>query len=128
MGASFHSYFIDSFRNLYASDIANRYWENDIEVKKAGCDPLQTVDIARQFIGNDVSKRLKIVLACGREEFRDKSMHDEESMPGKRGDRRDLINEWLANHEKEGKSKNSFTIKKVYKTFRKPNTFWAYLV
>lgn len=66
---------------------------------------MQTVDIARQFVENEVSKRLKIVLACGREEFRDKSMLDEESMPGKRGDRRNLINEWISIHEKEVKSK-----------------------
>lgn len=91
--------------NSFTLDIANRYWENDIEVKKSGCEPLQTVDIARQFVENDVSKRLKIVLACGREEFRDRSVYDEESIPGKRGDRRDLINEWVTNHEKEGKSR-----------------------
>lgn len=86
------------------SDIANRYWENDQEVANAGCNPSETVDIARQFVENEVSNNFKVVLACGRNEFRDKSMMDEESIPGKRGDKRDLINEWIENHSEAGKS------------------------
>lgn len=86
------------------TDIANRYWENDYEVKNAGCDPTKTVDIARQFLENDVAKQFKIVLACGRNEFRDKSMFDEESILGKRSDKRDLIKEWVNNRSEQGKS------------------------
>lgn len=71
---------------------------------EAGCSPIETKDIARQFVENEVSQNFKIVLACGRNEFRDSSMHDEEFIQGKRSDKRDLINEWIDIHNKKGKT------------------------
>lgn len=99
-------YFIQLFffKLIPFTDSANRDWENDQEVRKWGCDPTKTIDIARQLVENEVSRNFKIILAGGREEFRDKSVLDEESKPGKRGDKRDLIKEWLENHNKHGKS------------------------
>lgn len=85
-------------------DIANRDWENDQEVRKAGCDPTKTIDIARQLVENEVSKNFKIVLAGGREHMRDVSMLDEELVPGKRGDKRDLIKEWVQSRSERGKT------------------------
>lgn len=93
------------------TDSANRDWENDLEVRKWGCDPTKTIDIARQLVEYEVSQKFKIMLAGGREEFRDKSVLDEESKPGKRGDGRDLIKEWLANHNKQ-KKKSAFVYDK----------------
>lgn len=86
------------------TDIANRYWENDQEVRKAGCDPNETIDIARQLLENDVSKQFKIVLAGGRNELRDKTMLDEEHIAGNRGDKRDLIKEWVSERSQRGKA------------------------
>lgn len=73
-------------------------------MRKWGCDPTKTIDIARQLVENDVGQNFKIILAGGREEFRDASAIDEEGKPGKRGDKRDLIKEWLDVHNKRGKS------------------------
>ncbi|XP_031628391.1 membrane-bound alkaline phosphatase-like [Contarinia nasturtii] len=86
------------------SHIANRNWENDKELRKNGCDPDETLDIARQLVENEVSKKMKVVLAGGREEFRDSSVLDEEGKPGKRGDKRDLIKEWVDSRTKQGKT------------------------
>lgn len=70
----------------------------------AGCDPLKTLDIARQFVENDVSKHFKIALAGGRDEFRDQNQKDEEGQPGRRHDQRDLIQQWLDEHNQIGKA------------------------
>lgn len=71
-------------------------------MREKGCDPEKTIDIARQFVANEVSRQFKIVLAGGREEFRDESVLDEEMKPGKRGDKRDLIKEWIQSRSKMG--------------------------
>lgn len=71
-------------------------------MRKNGCDPSETIDIARQLVENEVSKKFKVVLAGGREEFRDSSVLDEEYKPGKRGDNRDLIKEWVESRNKQG--------------------------
>lgn len=71
-------------------------------MRKNGCDPSETIDIARQLVENEVSKKFKVVLAGGREEFRDSSVLDEEHKPGKRGDKRDLIKEWVESRNKQG--------------------------
>lgn len=73
-------------------------------MRKKGCDPTETIDIARQLVENEVSRNFKIVLAGGREEFRDASVLDEELKPGKRGDKRDLIQEWVESRQKMGKT------------------------
>lgn len=84
--------------------IANREWENDAAVLEDNCDPKRTPDIARQFIEDDVAKNLKVVLGCGRREFRNKTIIDEEGKPGNRLDGRDLIAEWLKEHNRNGKN------------------------
>lgn len=83
-------------------DIGHRDWENDREVKKSGCDPNETVDIARQLVEGDVGKNLKVILGGGRAEFRDQSIVDEENERGNRGDGRDLIDVWLKERSKHG--------------------------
>lgn len=77
-------------------------------MRKKGCDPSVTIDIARQLIENDVSRQFKIVLAGGREELRDASVLDEEMKPGKRGDKRDLIKEWVESRSQQGKTSYVF--------------------
>lgn len=89
---------------MFKIDIANRYWQNDEEVRKNGCDPLETIDMARQLVDNEVSRKFKIVLACGRKEFRDVSAMDEERKPGARHDKRDLIQDWINSRSEQGKS------------------------
>lgn len=87
------------------ADTSHRDWENDNKIREAGkCDPSTTHDIARQLIEGDVGKNLKIVLGGGRREFRDVTMNDEENIPGARGDGRDLIEEWLKDHNKPGQN------------------------
>lgn len=87
------------------ADIANRYWQNDKDVADAGCDPSKVHDIARQFVENEVSQNFKIVLAGGRDDFRHRDQYDEDGLPGKRHDDRDLIDEWLADHNVTGAAK-----------------------
>lgn len=73
-------------------------------VREDGCDPSKTIDIARQLVENEESRKFKIVLAGGREEFRDAKVLDEEFKRGKRGDGRDLIKEWVDSRSKDGKT------------------------
>lgn len=73
-------------------------------MKKSGCKPEETIDIARQLIEGGVGQKLKVILGGGRREFRDLSMRDEQNFPGYRGDHRDLIAEWTDIHKKLGKS------------------------
>lgn len=82
--------------------IANRYWENDAEVRKSQCDPSKTIDIARQLVEQDVGKNFKVILGGGRREFRDTTMTDEENEPGLRTDGRDLIAEWHVDRSLRG--------------------------
>lgn len=87
---------------MYAH-VANREWENDAALIELGqCDPKLTPDIARQFIEDDVARNMKVVLGCGRREFRDRTMIDEEGQPGLRLDGRDMIAEWLTEHNAKG--------------------------
>lgn len=56
------------------------------------------------MVYGDVGKNLKIVLAGGRNEFRNATSFDEEGYPGKRSDNRDLIKEWVAERNIQGKA------------------------
>jgi len=85
---------------------ANRDWENDQAVADAGCHDERTKDIALQMIENEVGKGLKVVLGGGRREFRDRTTFDEEGHAGFRNDKRNLIDEWLA--EKKSFANASF--------------------
>ncbi|XP_055682601.1 membrane-bound alkaline phosphatase-like [Lutzomyia longipalpis] len=82
--------------------IADRYWENDVEVEDDNCDPETTDDIAEQLIRSKVGSKLKVILGGGRSEFLDKSVTDEEQNPGLRGDGQNLIEEWKTERSKDG--------------------------
>ncbi|XP_062558476.1 membrane-bound alkaline phosphatase-like [Armigeres subalbatus] len=74
---------------------SNRDRENDNEVKKDGCDPEITKDIAMQLIYGKTGQGLKVVLGGGRREFLHKHPDPETGSNGKRKDSRNLIEEWL---------------------------------
>jgi len=74
---------------------ANRYWENDAEVRADGCDPNLIVDITRQLVRGDVGSRLNVILGGGRANFRNTTVLDEEGSRGYRSDGLDLIEEYL---------------------------------
>lgn len=74
---------------------ADRDWEADSDVKRAGCDPNKVHDIARQLIEGDTGSRLQVILGGGRQGFRGKHFADEVDGYGKRLDGRDMIEEWL---------------------------------
>lgn len=74
--------------------LANRYWENDDDVRANGCDPEITHDIARQLIRGDVGSRLHVILGGGRGEMRNATFADEEGSFGYRTDGLDLIQEY----------------------------------
>lgn len=71
-------------------------------MKKSGCNAVQTADIARQLIENDVAKKLKVIFGGGRREFRNSTVIDEDNMNGLRSDGRDLIEEWVQIHKGKG--------------------------
>lgn len=79
---------------LYAHS-ANRYWENDVEIRNSGCDPNVLQDIARQLVLNEVGSNMRVILGGGRREFRNTTVLDEEQHYGYRSDGRDLIQEWI---------------------------------
>lgn len=94
-------YFVTEIGYLY-TDIADRNWENDQEVRQSGCDPNETIDIARQLIENSVAQNLKVIFGGGRAEFRNTTVSDEEQLKGLRSDGRDLIKDWLSMHKGKG--------------------------
>lgn len=73
---------------------AFRDWENNAEVLRDQCDDQLVDDIAEQLVYGTVGKQLKVVLGCGRREFLDASITDEEGTAGKRSDGKNLIAEW----------------------------------
>uniref|UniRef100_A0A182K0U9 Alkaline phosphatase n=1 Tax=Anopheles christyi TaxID=43041 RepID=A0A182K0U9_9DIPT len=87
----------------YASS-ANRYWENDVEVASADCDPDQVDDIAEQLVGKEVAQRFNVVLGGGRGNLLPVETMDEEGKPGYRQDGKNLIEQWKQTHETMGRS------------------------
>lgn len=79
---------------LYAHS-ANRYWENDVEIRARNCDPNVIDDIAKQLIMSEVGSKLRVIMGGGREQFRNTTVRDEEGRSGLRSDGRDLIQEWI---------------------------------
>lgn len=73
---------------------ANRYWENDFEVKNAGCDPNKVDDIAKQLIYGETGQNLNVIMGGGRKNFIDQAFIDSEGLKGIRSDGRNLLNEW----------------------------------
>ncbi|XP_055682613.1 membrane-bound alkaline phosphatase-like [Lutzomyia longipalpis] len=87
---------------LYAH-IAERDWENDARITRAGCNANEIDDIAKQLVHGDVGKKFNVIMGGGRREFRDSSIRDEEDSLGQRADGRDLVQEWLDDGSKENK-------------------------
>lgn len=81
---------------------ANRYWENDQEIRASHCDPAHIEDIAQQLVYNDVGRNLQVALGGGRREFRNWDVLDERGARGTRSDGRDLIEEWVQERRNRG--------------------------
>ena len=88
------------------SHTAHRDWENDAAINIAceGTDQ-KPMDIAHQLIYNDESKNFRVILGGGRREFINTTVTDEEGLPGKRSDGRNLIHEWKEARSKKGKAR-----------------------
>ncbi|XP_045503532.1 membrane-bound alkaline phosphatase-like [Colias croceus] len=74
--------------------IANRDWENDDSVRRAGHDPARCPDIAQQLVHEKPGNQFKVILGGGRREFLSQGTLDEEGGAGLRTDGRNLIEEW----------------------------------
>ncbi|XP_053668295.1 alkaline phosphatase-like [Anopheles marshallii] len=88
----------------YAST-TNRYWENDVEVADADCDPQLVDDIAEQLVDKEMAKRFNVVLGGGRGNLLPVETMDEEGKPGYRKDGKNLIEQWKQTHETMGRSR-----------------------
>ncbi|CAO1408222.1 unnamed protein product [Diamesa hyperborea] len=80
---------------------ANRYWENDYELELSNCDSTKYDDIAKQLVYNVEGKNFKVILGGGRE-FINSTVNDEEGIPGRRSDGKNLIDEWKTERSKLG--------------------------
>ncbi|XP_063709961.1 membrane-bound alkaline phosphatase-like [Culicoides brevitarsis] len=87
------------------SSIANRYWENDVEVKKSNCDAKVTDDIAEQLINGPTGSNLNVIMGGGRKMLLDKSMKDDEGVNGERSDGQNFIETW---QKLQGDQKRNF--------------------
>ncbi|CAO1396268.1 unnamed protein product [Diamesa serratosioi] len=77
---------------LYANS-ANKNWESDKDVLKAGCGT-DVKDIAYQLINSEVGKQFKVVLGGGRKNFLPSNINDMNGQPGTRTDNINLIEQW----------------------------------
>ncbi len=86
--------------------IPNRNWENDAEIpEECRADPNSRIeDIAYQMVYNEEGKKLRVILGGGRRNFINATDEDEEGSKGYRTDGRNLIDEWLAERNKEGRA------------------------
>lgn len=80
---------------------AQRGWENDAEIEKAGCSSVDNTDIARQLVEWDVGRKLKVIMGGGRRNFLNSTLRDEEGIPGQRIDGRNLIQDWLVDKKRQ---------------------------
>uniref|UniRef100_A0A182M9R4 Alkaline phosphatase n=1 Tax=Anopheles culicifacies TaxID=139723 RepID=A0A182M9R4_9DIPT len=78
---------------LYANS-PDSDWENDANVKAAGCNVDTVPDIAQQLIHGDIGKQFKVILGGGRKQFIPTSEQDTSGARGLRTDGKNLINEW----------------------------------
>lgn len=74
---------------------AHRDWENNEDIRKAGCDDTVLDDIAKQLVYGETGSQLKVIFGGGREHFHNSTTVDEEGNKGGRTDGRNLIQEWL---------------------------------
>lgn len=88
---------------LFAS-ASYRMFETDQELNAAGCDANKLDDIAEQLVHKDLGKNFRVILGGGRSVMLDKSIIDEEGVPGRRNDGKNLIKDWQNIHQSMGKS------------------------
>ncbi|XP_058121992.1 membrane-bound alkaline phosphatase-like [Anopheles ziemanni] len=79
---------------LFANSPDSR-WENDADVKAAGCNVNTVPDIAHQLIHGDIGKHFKVILGGGRKNFIPTTETDTATgARGLRTDGKNLIKEW----------------------------------
>ncbi|CAG7733825.1 unnamed protein product [Allacma fusca] len=71
--------------------IAERGWNDDLDVKNDGYNPDTCEDLAKQMILNDPGKNINVILGGGREHFLDTTNSDPEGGVGRRTDGKNLI-------------------------------------
>lgn len=77
---------------VYANS-ASRYWEDDNEIARDGCDASTIEDIAMQLVHGEVGSNLNVVFGGGSRAFTPNTQQ-EHNANGRRRDGRNLINEW----------------------------------
>ncbi|GLV40785.1 Alkaline phosphatase 1 [Carabus blaptoides fortunei] len=73
---------------------AERDWESDADVEKAGMNATECLDIATQLIFGETGRNFNVILGGGRRKFIPKDQNDEENKKGDRSDGINLIEEW----------------------------------
>ncbi|XP_076359342.1 alkaline phosphatase-like [Tachypleus tridentatus] len=83
---------------MYAHS-ASRYWESDDKMPEDARNTCK--DIARQLVEDEPGRHINVILGGGRRHFLPQSIRDPESPAnvGRRGDGRNLIEEWLKDKE-----------------------------
>ncbi|KAJ8923112.1 hypothetical protein NQ315_001665 [Exocentrus adspersus] len=81
---------------------ADRHWESDTSIIKAGLDPAECHDIAKQLVYGETGRNLNVVMGGGRKNFLPSTVYDEEGHPGLRSDNLNLIDEWQKQKEALG--------------------------
>lgn len=85
---------ISIYVGAYGS-VADRSWETDQDILKDKCDPNEIDDLTEQLVHGETGSKFRVILGGGRSTFRDRKIIDEERQRGRRGDGKDLIQEWL---------------------------------
>ncbi|KAJ2950749.1 hypothetical protein O0L34_g9011 [Tuta absoluta] len=86
--------------------IANRNWENDVDVVNAGYTTDVCPDIAQQLITTSPGNKFKVILGGGRRNFLPHNIIDEEGSAGRRQDGRNLVEEWQNSKQAQNASYN----------------------
>lgn len=74
-------------------------------IARCGTTPTRrTVDIAEQLVYNEEAQKFKVILGCGRRNFLNSTVRDEENVLGRRSDGRNLIEEWVSERSRAGKA------------------------
>lgn len=71
---------------------------------RCGTSTRRTVDIAEQLVYNEEAQKFKVILGCGRRNFINATVRDEENVLGRRNDGRNLIEEWIQERNRAGKA------------------------
>ncbi|CAG9810269.1 unnamed protein product [Chironomus riparius] len=85
--------------------VPHRSWENNADMAaRCGTKTRRTVDIAEQLVYNEEAQKFKVILGCGRRNFINATVRDEENVLGRRTDGRNLIEEWIQERNQAGKA------------------------